>query len=278
VHDPEYTFTKREGLLAHYSRASSVFEHILPCGELRLSAYRHMHDPAENKDIKPSICSLRASPEDEQAIEQVYALIKSERDRVHLLSLSEDAEDRGQFPGFDCCWSRPRMWEQYGEMHRGACLLFDRHRLECAVREQWPADGTYPNKVDYTREGTAEVFGRGLNADKILAHEQPVHAVRDYIETNRDAYFFLKSDDFATEYEYRIVLAGGAGDHISIRYRDSLVGVVLGERFPAWQEPGAIQACLDAGVPKLGRMCWDDGRPRVGRVWGGMHSDGCLVR
>jgi hypothetical protein len=44
-------------------------------------------------------------------------------------------------------------------------------------------------------------------------------------------YFFLESDDFATEYEYRVLLAGGDGDHISIEYSDSLVGVVLGERF-----------------------------------------------
>ena len=99
MNETEYTFTKREGLLAHYSKASSVFEHILPSGELRLSAYRLMRDPAENKDIPPSICSLRPSPEDDQAIEQVYALIKSERDRMHLLSLSRDAEDRGEFPG-----------------------------------------------------------------------------------------------------------------------------------------------------------------------------------
>ena len=87
-------------------------------------------------------------------------------------------------------------------------------------------------------EGSAEVFKRGLNADEILAHEQPAPAVRDYLEANRDAYFFLKSDDFATEHEYRVVLAGGDGDHISIDYSKSLVGVVLGERFPAWQVPG----------------------------------------
>ena len=77
---------------------------------------------------------------------------------MHLLSLSGDAEDRGEFPGFDCCWSRPRMWEQYGDVHRGACLLFDRTRLERAIREQWPDEGRYSDKVDYAREGSAEVF------------------------------------------------------------------------------------------------------------------------
>jgi Protein of unknown function (DUF2971) len=188
----EYTFTKREGLRAHYSKSSSVFEHILCSGKLRLSAYRLMRDPAENKDIRPNICSLRPSPEDDEAIERVYALIKSERDRMHLLSLTEDAEVRSEFPGFDCCWSRPRMWEQYGDVHRGACLLFDRARLDRAIHEQWPDEGSYSDKVKYAREGSAEVFRRGLNADEILAHEQPARAVRDYIHANRDAYFFVK--------------------------------------------------------------------------------------
>ena len=40
-----YTFTKPEGLLAHYTKASTAFEHILP-GKLRLSPYRLMRDPA----------------------------------------------------------------------------------------------------------------------------------------------------------------------------------------------------------------------------------------
>ena len=49
----EYTFEKPEGLLAHYTSAAVAFEHILPSGQLRMSPYRHMRDPAENKDIVP---------------------------------------------------------------------------------------------------------------------------------------------------------------------------------------------------------------------------------
>jgi DUF2971 family protein len=260
-----YTFTEREGLLAHYTDASAAFEHILPTGELRLSPYRLMRDPAENKDIRPNICSSRASPDADRAINDVYALIKKARDRMRVLSLTRDAEDRGPFPDFDCCWSRPRMWEQYGDMHRGACLLFDRPRLERAIHERWPDKRTYLGEVDYTREGSAEVFKRGVNADQVLGHEQPGGAVDDYIDANSDAFFFLKSDDFATEYEYRVVLAAGDDDYARIDYGDALVGVVLGERFPERQRPGAIGQCSRLDI-KLGRMDWENGRPHVVRV------------
>jgi hypothetical protein len=264
-----YTFTKREGLLAHYTKASTAFEDILP-GKLRLSPYREMRDPAENKDIRPNIRSLRASPDDARAIDKVYAQIEEARDRMRVLSLTRDAEDRGgSYPGFDCCWSRPRMWEQYGDKHRGVCLLFDPTRLGRVIRAQWPDERTRPaGNVDYTREGSAEIFGRGLDADEILGNEQPARAVVDYIYANRDAFFFLKSDDFETEYEYRVVLTArddDSDDYAYIDYGDSLVGVVLGERFPEWQDPGAITECENLGV-KPGWIHWESGRPHVSRV------------
>ena len=43
------------------------------------------------------------------------------------------------------------MWEQYGDVHRGACLLFDRTRLERAIGEQWPEEDWYSDTVDYAR-------------------------------------------------------------------------------------------------------------------------------
>jgi hypothetical protein len=38
---------------------------------------------------------------------------------------------------------------------------------------------------------------------------------------------------------------GGKGDYICIEYSDSLVGVVLSERFAAWQEPGGDNRLLE---------------------------------
>jgi hypothetical protein len=269
----DYTFTRPEGLLAHYTNASTAFEHILP-GKLRLSPYRLMRDPAENKDLLPSVASRRYRPSAPRTTPEVhahiYAHIQAARDRMRVLSLTRDAEDRGDISSFDCCWSRPRMWEQYGDDHRGACLLFDQARLERAIREQWPDERTRQlGNVDYRRDGSAEVYQLTVLAPRILGDEEdPVRAVPDYIDVNRDAYFFLKSDDFATEYEYRVVLTAGddLDDYAYVDYGDSLVGVVLGERVPEWQEPGAVEACSRINV-KLGRVDWVYGLPGVVPVW-----------
>ena len=123
-----------------------------------------MRDPAENKGIEPSIGSSRASPDHDRATNDVYALIKAARDRMRVLSLTCDANDGGGYPAFDGCWSRPRMWEQYGDNHEGVCLLFDRSRLERVVDEQWPhAEGVVqrgarrrPARVDIAHPGRTD--------------------------------------------------------------------------------------------------------------------------
>jgi hypothetical protein len=261
-----YPFTQPEGLLAHYTEAPIAFEHILP-GKLRLSPYRSMRDPAENKDVLPNIRSRRPKPEDEHAIDEVYALLREARDRMRVLSLTRHAKDWvDSYPSFDYCWSRPRMWEQYGDKHHGACLLFDRTRLERAICTQRPDERTrYFRNVDYEREASVEVFRRELDADDILRNQEPVRAITDHIHTHQDAFFFLKSDDFETEHEYRAVLTAGDDDrdeYTYIDYGDALLGVVLGERFPECQDPGAVRECEHAGV-KLGWIAWRNGRPRV---------------
>ena len=261
-----YTFTKREGLLAHYTDTSAGFDHILRTGELRLSPYRLMRDPIENKDILPSIGWSGDPPEAGRAIDEVYALIKAARDRMRVLSLTRDAEARGPYPGFDCCWSRPRMWEQYGDVHRGVCLLFDPAALQRAIGEAWPPERTYMRDVDYTREGIAASTARTFIDERMFEGKVRAQAVADYVAARHDAFFFLKSDDFATEYEHRVVLAAGGDDYAFVSYGDALVGVVLGERFPECQRPRAIEECSRIDV-KLGRMHWEHGRPHVLRVW-----------
>lgn len=61
--------------------------------------------------------------------------LKEARDRVRLLSLTRDVEDyEGHAKIFGCCWARPRLWEQYGDEHRGVCLVFNRALFEEALQ------------------------------------------------------------------------------------------------------------------------------------------------
>jgi hypothetical protein len=133
-------------------------------------------------------------------------------------------------------------------------------------------DAAYMRDVRYTRAGIAESETRHLVDHRIFDADRRVEAVTDYIERNRDDFFFLKSDDFATEYEYRVVVnigedreapAGYVSDeegYAYCGYGDALVAVVVGERFPDWQLAGAREACAERGA-QLRRMLWWQGEP-----------------
>jgi hypothetical protein len=147
------------------------------------------------------------------------------------------------------------MWEQYADNHRGACLLFDADRLKeafIAAFNDWKLPSWFGD-VRYTPAGIAESAMRSIIDDRIFDPDQRADAVAAFIEKNSDDFFFLKSDDFETEHEYRAVLMADEnaelgqedavvttkGEYAHVNYGDSLVAVIVGERFPNWQLPGA---------------------------------------
>jgi hypothetical protein len=261
-----YTLTKPEGLMAHFTSAATAFEHILiPGGKLRLGRYGRMQDPAENKDVVPN---FRVPSEPPDAPQRVEAAFTAHRDRMRVLCLTRDADVHGQEPPqFDCCWARPRMWEQYGDRHRGVCLLFDTARLEHAISEACPEQTIYKGKVDYSREGIARSDLQQIFVVDSVADEDLSRVVSEYTDTHHDALFFLKNEDFATEFEYRIVVMGAPDQpgEVEVEVATSLVAVVLGERFPHWQRAGAIHACSRIRT-NVGLMAWTRGHPRVVRM------------
>lgn len=110
-------------------------------------------------------------------------------------------------------------------------------------------------------EGGHALSPSGLVADsRVFEIETRVLAVAEYIEKHHEALFFLKTDDWATEYEYRALLLSPSDEYAYVSYADALAAVVVGEEFPAWQLPGAQAVCEDAHV-ELRQITWKLGVP-----------------
>jgi hypothetical protein len=197
---------------------------------------------------------------------------------MRVLAFSGDAGDGVglRSPTFDCSWARPRMWEQYGDNHTGACLLFERGRLEATLMNELGEERIFFGDVTYDREGIAASRVQHVTDERIFDKKQRQKAVADHIDKYRDDFFLLKSDDFETEAEYRVVLktddqspVGYTTDeqgYAYVGYGDALVAVVVGHDWPLWQKPGARELCDRAGV-KLLRMWWERGTPVL--LWTG---------
>ncbi len=235
----------------HYTTREAAFEHILPTGRLRFSTYERMRDPMENKDWTwtGSWPVDDPDPDADDPLEDAFfyfeALAQHIRRQAHLLALTIDAEGY-PFPAekFARGWARARMWEQYGENHAGVCLVFDRDRLTTNLGDDLERQldvRPYHRPVSYDEAGTAMIESTKLEPGSWPA-KIDVGFVASYIESHNDELFFQKTLDWQTEHEYRFVTTASPDEPLYASYGDALVGIVVGERFPDWQRPAALEA------------------------------------
>ena len=72
--------------------------------------------------------------------------------------------------------------------------------------------------------GTCGIRGRhsrerngSSRCDRIFDQARQANAVIEHVERNREDFFFLKRDDFATEYEDRVVVGSRGGRRLRNR-------------------------------------------------------------
>src|SRR4051812_659823 len=180
-----------------------------------LNPYEKMRDPFEAK--RPFFRSAASWGDDSDGQERLFWLLHAQvaksRDAMRLLSLTR-GDDR---PGselekpFRCPWARARMWEQYAEDHAGVCLIFDRVEMLRAVSRSLGTRGSYrKGEVRYTVAGFADSAATRITlsdfAEYSLEDDVRHHVVKHYKD-----FFFLKTDDWASEFEYRFVFEEAVG-------------------------------------------------------------------
>jgi Protein of unknown function (DUF2971) len=260
-------------LLCHYTRAGTAFEHILPSGMLLMNRYSKMRDPFESQ--QPMFHAATAWGGDGDAQMRLFwklqAQVATSRDDWRLLSLTR-GDDRPGNPSdvwFRCPWARARIWEQYADNHAGVCLVFDREAMVETLRRNLGSKGQYQEGVvQYTVGGfgmsDAASIALGQFNEDMLEDDVAIHVVRYSRE-----FFFLKTDDWASEWEYRFVFREATGEpgepeqpaeaH-TVSFGDALRYVVVGERFPKWQLLAAERVAEQARA-ELRQMTWELGRP-----------------
>lgn len=289
------TFGEPDAYFFHYTTADAAFGHIVPSGQIRMRPVPLMRDPMEAKDwhfTTDGAGLAHVAPAIEGALNGLRA-------RTTLLSLAVDA-DGGQgvdLAPFLRGYARPRMWEQYAENHAGVCMCFDRRRFESlAVRHLRTSRIVTHGPVRYTAGGlatspvhvlpisrfaedlarvTQDALLRVAALGRLPSEEEQeaiagqsvellVEAVTEatvaHVIDHLGDLLLLKTDDWMSEHEYRFVAMWEDEGYQFLPYADTLSAILLGERFPEWQVPGAERRCQQAGVELL-RMEWRHGVP-----------------
>jgi hypothetical protein len=257
--------------LAHYTKAATAFAKILRTQTLLMSPYKAMRDPYENR-----VPTLGATYTGRGNLDNLYLQINRRmagvRNSYRLLSMTR-ADDRADDEAgaadalLRAPWARPRMWEQYAENHAGVCLVFHRQELSREIQRIATGDDRlWQGAVEYTPGGFPQSRAAAGIVLNDFAEGDLDALVAAYVESHFQDYFFLKTDDWMSEWEYRFVLEADANRPLAAfipraaRFGTSLHAVVVGEQFPDWQIPGARELTDALGVPLM-RMTWQTGKP-----------------
>jgi deoxycytidine triphosphate deaminase len=267
-----------DAYLCHYTRAETAFEHIIPSGKLRMNPYAQMRDPFENRH--PHLSVPNGKLWQDEARRRLWLQVVNTtgwlRSRVRLLSLTQGDYRPGnehELP-FRMPWSRARLWEQYADNHEGVCLVFDREAMLKTFREELAERVFWEGPVDYAVAGFSSSEGARLDLSNFRDAELEADVERHVSDHFRD-FFFIKTEEWASEFEYRVVL--GEGFDISVRkglgfhptphdvaFGDSLRYVLVNvERFPRWKLLGASRVAAESTAELL-PMTWEGGRPLPG--------------
>jgi Protein of unknown function (DUF2971) len=262
-------FNPRGSCVYHYTRLSSAVESILPDGSLRMSPFSAMRDPRESKLLEIIGIPAEFVPDDWDWREEITKftrldqMAKRVKDRVKVLCLVRDDPSERDFETevFGRGFARPRLWEQYGDQHRGVCLCLDQETLVADATHSVRRQGELlHNNVDYIDGELAP------EAREILMVDARERADAEILAAHLKAYaqeiFFTKLTDWASEMEYRFVLPTDHEQPVLVPIRDSLKAVIIGEGVGDVYLPAISKACEEKPVP-IYKVRWTYGRPRL---------------
>ncbi|ATC65258.1 hypothetical protein CMV30_15580 [Nibricoccus aquaticus] len=222
----------------HYTKISSVIDHILPKRSLRIGSFSKTNDPKEVKEWSFWLSSNSSSGalvnQDKQRLSQAFSTELKGCARVICF-----CSDRPQLTGdriadiFDRGFVKPRMWAQYAEDHAGVCLVFDRELLhQRMVKTFEPRCRISSGPVVYRNRpvvGLNTDPAYGINVDALKEWGLRKYALK-HLENFHHRLFFEKMSDWSAEEEYRWVVWSNTTDDLYLDYGAALKAVIFGDK------------------------------------------------
>lgn len=203
----EMALRAKRKITVHYTSAEKLFL-ILSSMKLKFSSYENLNDLNESEvNFQISNLHLSATIKDE--------IVKS----CKILSFTIDSFNKN---GFLKTWAidHPRMWAQYADNNKGACIVFDETKLI----------ETNPELKNRKKFRIGNVKYKSWNLENFSSESNDFNEI---VTNNYRSIFFTKSLDWKGESERRIFQIG---DQEFINIEDSILYICLGFRFDKYPE------------------------------------------
>lgn len=268
-----YGLREHERYVYHYTKLATARDYILKANTLRLGSFEKTNDPRESRQWQFNVGSIgRDKDLEPYALQDVSEWMSGAIQRQTRVACF--CMDTGPLTGdhlseiYKRGFTRARMWAQYAESHKGVCLVFDMKKLIEAMRR----------KVEDIAQTTPIflVYSPVSYANQPLVGSMREDAfsvtVEDLEQVGRDNYpwhhamrwwrhlFFQKVEDWRHEAEWRAVVLVTSPDPIDVDVRESLVGVIHGDRMTR-KDSESVFALTDRPEVEHMGLTWKNGCP-----------------
>lgn len=229
-----------EKYLYHYTSCNLAINFILKNKNLLLNKYSETNDPKEAREWQFDIGSNENIDFNKYNHDKLSSWLSKElKEKTKLLCFSTESGDlTGDHTRdiFNRGFCKPRMWAQYGDRHKGVCLVFDREIIEKEVQKQFGTDSlvlsgpvTYRNRNVIPKPFHAEDQQYLINIDHLekLGADKYVSA---HLSTHFKRLFFEKMDDWRGESERRYIVFSNSEELLHLDYNDALAGIIFGDK------------------------------------------------
>jgi len=241
-----------DNMIFHYTTSKTAIEDILPKNTLKLSKLINTNDPYEYKFML--FGGVGWGKVTEELIRDKHnpastLLNKMRRNYCKIACFTMNGRIKG--------YLKTRMWTQYGDNHKGVCFVFNKDKLVENIKNQ--IEVLKEGKVIYNHYKEYENITFDFNElDKI---EIDVFC-KKYLNEKIEYLLFQKEEDFKDEVEYRIIAYKEDSEDKYIDIGNSLVAIIIGDRFPDGLLPSLSFFSKIIDVP-CRRVYWEHGVPHI---------------
>ena len=199
--------------LAHFTKADTLIKYILPTKQLKASNLTKLNDPRENKWTENSFSYTRLNPSNtarppQQFKDRIVTLSNELPEFIRIACFSSYIHTEKQSTTLPEPHLNMRMWAQYGEDHKGACLIIDLETLKEKIESTLKDFHICTNEVNYCNNFIGPT---PLNMQTIT--EQSVKDIDSYFHETISAqlkrepsnYMLTKRTEWRDELELRAV-------------------------------------------------------------------------
>lgn len=250
--------------LLHFTHANTAIDYILKNKTIRMQSFKNVNDPKESKEWSFKLfCFFKENKKlyNKQLFEKLHSYIMN---HIFISCFSVQEHDGNYLDNYE---HDLRMWSQYGNNHKGVCIVFDKDKLENLIKENTDGSNFYHDSITYINSlsdksynnppyeakgffffnkfiylfahSMLHPYARPQNQDPYMVNIERLHrlGISEYMKQHIKYYskdlLFTKNKCWQDEREYRYIIhSSKEREYIDIPISNSIKSIILGNDFP----------------------------------------------